>query len=102
MRLPSEHERDGSALLAGLVCGLTVGAVLGLLLAPKPGRESRAWIGNRSLQAGRQAKAFLNSSAIRDIIRRRGVLGLRDVWQQSRQWEHTQQPVEPASPQKFR
>jgi len=78
------HGRDASAFLAGLACGLTVGAVLGLLLAPKPGRDSRAWIANRSRQAGRRAKVLLDVSAVRDIIRRRGILGLRDAWQKPR------------------
>lgn len=50
-------------VLAGLACGLAIGVALGLLLAPQPGRDSRAWIAQRA----------------RAIVRQRGVRGLVDA-----------------------
>ena len=78
------HGNDASGLLAGLVCGVTMGAILGLLLAPRPGRESRAWVANRSRQVGRGVRSLLDVSAVHDIIRRRGLLGLREARRRGR------------------
>ena len=78
------HVWRETEFLTGLACGLTAGAILGLLLAPKPGRDSRQWITARSREVGGRAKTFLHASSVKDILRRRGVLGLRDAWQQPR------------------
>ena len=40
----AENERDWSPLLTGLMVGSVLGAVAGILFAPKPGKELRAEI----------------------------------------------------------
>ena len=77
--LGGSPERDARAILAGLACGLVVGATLGLLLAPQRGRDSRAWIAQQGREARRRAGKFLDPSAARAIIRERGVRGLLDA-----------------------
>jgi hypothetical protein len=73
---PRAWRRDSSAFLIGLAPGLILGGILGLLLAPRRGRDSRAWIANRSRHVRHRATALLDVSVVYDIIRRRGVLGL--------------------------
>ena len=84
--MPKTAEHNDTAhylvgLLAGLACGLAAGATLGLLLAPAPGRDTRA----RILEQGRAARArtakwFDRQTAI-EIVRRRGIRGLLDTLQ---------------------
>jgi hypothetical protein len=64
---PSRLSWDGdvAVTLAGLACGLVVGVTLGLLLAPRSGHDSRAWIAQQA----------------RSIVRRRGIRGLVEAWQ---------------------
>jgi hypothetical protein len=58
--------------------------ILGLLFAPRSGSDSRTWLASQGRQVARRAK-ILDPSAVRDILRRRGVLGLRDALRQSRE-----------------
>jgi len=53
----------GNKMFAGLVAGAAAGTAVGLLLAPKPSKESRHIVGARageiSHQAGRRRGPFL-------------------------------------------
>ena len=40
----------GNALMSGIGVGAVLGAIAGLALAPKPGKETRAMVGNRTRQ----------------------------------------------------
>lgn len=71
--------RKAVAALAGLVCGLVVGAALGLFLAPRSGRDNRAWIVQKGREARRRAGVLLDPSVALSIIRKQGVRGLSDV-----------------------
>ncbi len=47
--------RDGGTLLAAFLVGAAVGAVLGLLLAPAPGEETRRRFGDLARRAQEKA-----------------------------------------------
>lgn len=49
------HGILGTALVAGAV-GAAVGALVALLLAPKPGKELRAELGEKAKEAGEKVK----------------------------------------------
>jgi gas vesicle protein len=57
MRMPERNEAGAMmatgffATWSGFIMGAAVGVVIGLLLAPKPGRESREIVGERLGQA---------------------------------------------------
>jgi gas vesicle protein len=48
-------------LFTGLIAGVAVGAVAGLLLAPKPGRESRQFVASRSNGIRHKAGGYIHT-----------------------------------------
>ena len=64
------------AILAGLACGIVIGTTLGLLLAPKSGRDTRAWIAAQGREARRRARKLLDPSTAQVIVREHGIRGL--------------------------
>jgi len=57
------NDNKGKSLIAGILTGALAGAALGLLFAPKVGRETRDLV---------QRKSRDYTSTIREKIRRRG------------------------------
>jgi gas vesicle protein len=80
------HESDDNGLefTVGLACGLAAGVALALLLAPAPGRETRAWVARQGREARRRAGELLHTPEMNAIIRRSGLLGLADVLRANR------------------
>jgi hypothetical protein len=72
-RTPPWPSGDGHVeeTFAGLLCGLILGATLGLLLAPQSGRDSRAWI-------TQQAQAIVQRRGIRGLLERSGAMNDAD------------------------
>jgi gas vesicle protein len=62
------RDTQGTTFLTGLLCGVAAGAALGLMLAPKPGRELRRQIAD-STDALRQ-KAVDAGQAVRTRLGR--------------------------------
>lgn len=54
--------------LAGLVAGVVAGGVAAMLLAPKPGRETRRVVGGRTSAAARRAGHYIG--AVKSRIRK--------------------------------
>ena len=48
-------------LVAGLIAGAAVGAVAGLLFAPKPGKESRQIVAERADEFRNKANGYVNT-----------------------------------------
>ena len=63
----------------GLLVGVGVGLAIGLLSAPVPGRDSRAWLLVRSAAVRRNTAEFLHARGAMDVVRQRGVVGLMDL-----------------------
>ena len=59
---------DGNQLVTGLVVGALAGAVAGLLLAPKAGKESRHIVAARAGEARLKAGQYVTS--LRERMRR--------------------------------
>ncbi len=57
-----------NSLLTGLVAGALLGAVAGLLVAPKAGKETRNIVGTKAAEIKSRAEDYLGT--IRDRIRR--------------------------------
>lgn len=47
----------------GFIMGIAAGVIVGLLIAPKPGRETREMLGERISQVGRAVRAEAQSEA---------------------------------------
>lgn len=54
--------------LAGLVAGVVAGGVAAMLLAPKPGKDTRGVVGGRSSAAARRAGRYIG--AVKNRIRK--------------------------------
>lgn len=52
---------EGNKFLAGLIAGAAIGTVAGVLLAAKPGMETREELKERASQLGDKAKTRFNS-----------------------------------------
>ena len=52
-------------LVKGLIAGAAIGAVAGLLLAPKPGKESRQIVAFRAGEIRRKAAGYLDAARSR-------------------------------------
>jgi hypothetical protein len=66
-------------IVAGFVCGVVVGAAVGILFAPVRGRETREWIARHGRQAGRRAADLLDPAQATAVIRQRGIRGLVEM-----------------------
>ena len=55
-------------LMTGLVAGALVGAAAGILLAPKPGKESRGIVGTKAGEIRNRTGAYIGT--VREKIRR--------------------------------
>ncbi len=58
----------GNKLITGLVAGALVGAVAGILFAPKPGRESRGIVGAKAGEIRNKTGVYIGT--VREKIRR--------------------------------
>lgn len=76
----TDHSTDDRgntrACLLGFAVGVAAGAVLGLLLAPASGRDTRAGIVARGRAARARTAALIERSRAIEIARRTGVRGL--------------------------
>jgi gas vesicle protein len=61
-RTMKTNNHNSHPLAMGLLCGIAVGAALGLLFAPKPGRDLRHDIGDSARKLGHQSKAKYDSA----------------------------------------
>jgi gas vesicle protein len=61
------NEERGPGFSTGLILGAIIGALAGLLLAPKPGEETRARVMERT--AGLRQKAEELTAEARDLVR---------------------------------
>jgi gas vesicle protein len=68
MRDNEGFKTDGSWLAWGLVLGLTAGAVLALLYAPRSGADFRRWVSRRAQSVTEEAKAKIESAVPGDSI----------------------------------
>ncbi len=66
-------------LVVAFASGLAVGAALGVMLAPTPGRDTRGWIAERGRTARRGITPLLHPQEAMAVIRERGVRGLLDA-----------------------
>ena len=64
---------SGMAFVSGFLLGGLVGAVVGLLLAPKSGAETRAGIAEHGDVWRHRAEDFAAADAIRDQLAEQGV-----------------------------
>jgi gas vesicle protein len=62
--------QTGSGFALGLLCGVAVGAALGMLFAPYDGRELRNKIGEQARRAGTQGREAYDSArrAVNDAV----------------------------------
>ena len=62
--------QNGHGFAMGLLCGVAVGAALGLLFAPTEGRELRHKIGDGARRAGNQSREAYEGArrAVNDVI----------------------------------
>ena len=56
------QEQSGYGFAVGMLCGVAVGAALGLLLAPTGGRELRGKIGEKARWLGDQSKDLYDTA----------------------------------------
>ena len=89
--MTQSFERDRSqmsSVLLGLVCGAAAGAVLGLLLAPRPGAELRHQMADSARRAKQRATEAYDqaSGRVRDVVERsrRAYNAGRDAYYDSR------------------
>ena len=59
---------DGNQLVTGIIAGALIGAIAGLLLAPKAGKESRQMVAARAVEAREKAGQYITT--LRERIRR--------------------------------
>jgi hypothetical protein len=74
-----EQNVDPLLLIAGFACGMLAGAAVAVLLAPAPGRDTRAWLAIHGRDARRRTAKFLRTDEMHAIIRKSGMLGLAEV-----------------------
>lgn len=60
----------------GLLIGMGAGVAVGLLTAPVPGRDSRAWVLARGAAVRRRTAEYVRTHNVMDIVRQRGLRGL--------------------------
>ena len=67
--MPDNQVQTGSGFAVGLLCGVAVGAALGLLFAPSGGKELRGkisdnarWLGNQSRDMYETARRTVNEA----------------------------------------
>ena len=82
---------------AAFAAGLFLGAALGVLLAPVPGRKSREWVVTRGREVGRRVTPLFHPHEVSKIIRTRGVRGLWEVLQHRSGHENGQADTPAAS-----
>jgi hypothetical protein len=68
-------------MAAAFAAGLFLGAALGVLLAPMPGRASRDWLVTHGREARRRVTPLFHPQEVSAIIRTRGVRGLWEILQ---------------------
>jgi gas vesicle protein len=56
------QENSGYGFAVGMLCGVAVGAALGLLFAPTQGKELRSQIGEKAKWLGNQSKDMYASA----------------------------------------
>ncbi len=66
----------GNRFLTGLIAGAVIGSVAGLLMAPKPGKETRQFVAYRANELKSKAGGY--AVTIRQKIRRSDAPGLED------------------------
>ena len=64
----------GNKFLTGLIAGAVIGSVAGLLIAPKPGKESRQVVASRASELKSKAGGY--AVTLREKMRRSEVPGL--------------------------
>jgi hypothetical protein len=81
-------------MAAAFAAGLFVGAALGVLLAPMPGRASREWLVTHGREARRRVTPLFHPHEVSATIRTRGVRGLWDLLQKrsGQQEDHRESP----------
>jgi gas vesicle protein len=79
MQHTNYDEREGAGFLMGLLCGAAVGAIAGLLFAPRSGAGMRAQVGETASKVGQRAKDTYQraSSAVSDMRNRAQDMGER-------------------------
>ena len=66
----------GNKFFTGLVAGAVIGSVAGMLMAPKPGKETRNVVANRAIELKSKAGGY--ALAIREKMRRSNLPGLEE------------------------
>lgn len=59
---------SGNKFVAGMIIGAAAGAAIGLLFAPKPGKETRHMVKDRAGKISHQAGGYVGS--VREKVRR--------------------------------
>ena len=69
MNYDNQNQESGYGFAVGMLCGVAVGAALGLLFAPTGGKELRGkigeqarWLGNQSKDAYESARRTVNDA----------------------------------------
>jgi len=62
MNYDNQNQESGYGFAVGILCGVAVGAALGLLFAPTGGKELRGKIGEQARWLGNQSKDMYDSA----------------------------------------